>query len=89
MTDYQAHQSNFKIFSLVRLKVDCKILPVRVDFSTPFTYRFALFRPNGTVDSIVPAFNADRQFFTASFCLPIDKVLPLLLQKHYSQNLIF
>lgn len=36
MTDNQAINQNMKIFSLIRLKADCKIAPIRVDFEAPF-----------------------------------------------------
>jgi len=35
MTDNQMTSPNLKIFSLIRLKAECKILPARADFSTP------------------------------------------------------
>lgn len=38
MTDKDALNKNSKIFSLIRLKADCKMAPVRVDFSQPHLY---------------------------------------------------
>lgn len=35
MTDNQTTPKLLKIFSLYRLKPECKILPVRVDFASP------------------------------------------------------
>lgn len=36
MTDNQATNQTMKIFSLIRLKPECKIPPIRVDFEAPF-----------------------------------------------------
>jgi hypothetical protein len=38
MTDKDAVFKNSKIFSLIRLKADCKVAPVRVDFTPPHLY---------------------------------------------------
>ena len=35
MTDNQVATQNSKILSLIRLKAECKIAPVRVDFEAP------------------------------------------------------
>ena len=40
MTDYQGSSPAIKMFSLVRLKADCKMPPVRADFSTPLVNKF-------------------------------------------------
>jgi hypothetical protein len=74
MTDNQVLAQNLKIFSLIRLKADCKILPVRVDFAPPHMYLPLSLRPNTPPTSIVPSYNRDACFFTPAFLLPTDKV---------------
>ena len=45
MTDNHQMAQNLKMFSLIRLKPECKITPVRADFSAPFRYTITYLDP--------------------------------------------
>lgn len=75
MTDQSSR--NKHLFSLVRLRSDCAVMPTQVDFAPTF--------PNTPIGlaapSAAPTFNQDRCCFTPAFILP-QQVLPFLCRKH-------
>ena len=86
MTDSQQTSQNLKIFSLVRLRPECKVPPVRVDFSTPHRYHLGDLGPTTLPSRLFRASTpTDSTSLLASFSLTTRYCSPLT-QKYYSDN---